>query len=72
MTRDKLNKALQSLSLRGLPRGKYLGKYLDKPVASEAEHFVRCPCGGWVDRRDLAAVLDHVGPLPHASGDQPQ
>jgi hypothetical protein len=29
-------------------------------------------CGGWLDMRDLGAVLDHEGPLPHAAEDQAQ
>ena len=39
----------------------------------EAEHFIRCEaCGGWIDCRDLGAVFDHEGPLPHPKQDQKQ
>ena len=56
-----------------IPRGKYRGKPVGTPPADEAEHFVKCPaCGGWIDCRDLGAVLEHEGPLPHPLGDQPQ
>ena len=45
-----------------IPRGKYIGRRLGDPPASEAEHFIRCPaCGGWIDCRDLASVSDHEG-----------
>ena len=38
-----------------------------RPIdAEEAEHFMECPaCGGWIDCRDQAVVLAHIGPLPH-------
>jgi hypothetical protein len=40
---------------------------------SEAEHLWKCEaCGGWIDMRDLGAVLDHEGPLPHPACDQVQ
>jgi hypothetical protein len=29
-------------------------------------------CGGFFDMRDLGAVLDHEGPLPHPACDQAQ
>ena len=32
----------------------------------------RDACGGWFDIRDLGAVLDHEGPLPHPACDQAQ
>jgi hypothetical protein len=55
---------------RQIPRGKFLGKPI-VPVVDEAEHFMRCPeCGGRIDCRDLAAVLEHDGPLPHPSEDR--
>jgi hypothetical protein len=39
-------------------RGKHIGKRLDKPAASEAEHFMPCRnCGTPVDMRDLGQVL---------------
>jgi hypothetical protein len=44
----------------------------DEP-AGEAEHFIRCPtCGGWINMRDLAQVLEHEGPLPHPAQDKAQ
>jgi len=53
-----------------IPRGKYIGRRLGDPPASEAEHFIRCPaCGGWIDCRDLACVFEHEGPLPHPAQD---
>ena len=56
-----------------IPRGKYRGKPVGTPQADEAEHFVKCPaCGGWIDCRDLGAVLEHEGPLPHSKQDQLQ
>ena len=59
--------------MRGIPRGKYLGKPAGGTPADEAAHFIKCPaCGGWIDMRDLGAVLDHEGPLPHPKEDQPQ
>jgi hypothetical protein len=29
-------------------------------------------CAGWIDMRDLGAVLDHEEPLPHPACDQAQ
>jgi hypothetical protein len=56
-----------------IPRGKYIGRRVDKNVTDEREHFMRCPlCGGWIDMRDLAQVFEHEGPLPHPAQDQPQ
>jgi hypothetical protein len=44
-----------------------LASALTVTVMSEAEHFYKCPkCGGYVDKRDLAQVFEHEGPLPHA------
>jgi hypothetical protein len=55
-----------------VPRRTYIGTR-DEPPADEAEHFGKCElCGAWVDRRDLGAVADHQGPLPHPAEDQPQ
>lgn len=54
-----------------LPRGKYIGRRVDDLPVAEREHFIRCfLCGGWIDCRDLAHVLDHEGPLPHPGQDQ--
>ena len=51
-----------------IPSGKYIGERVDDPPASDAEHFIKCSaCGSWIDCRDLGSVLDHEGPLPHAS-----
>ena len=58
-----------------LPRGKSIGPRIHavngKPVAvPEVDHFYRCEaCGGMVDERDLAVVLEHEGPLPHPGQD---
>ncbi len=42
------------VSLRPIPRGKYIGKRFGYPPADEVEHFIKCPaCGGWIDCRDL-------------------
>jgi hypothetical protein len=31
---------------------------------------MRCPdCGGLIDIRDLAQVIEHAGPLPHPAED---
>ena len=55
-----------------IPRGKYIGRHLGDQPVDEAEHFMRCPaCGGWMDCRDLAQILEHEGPLPHPAEDQP-
>jgi len=43
------------------------------PPLNEAEHFWRCEaCGGYFDMRDLGAVFDHEGPLPHPVEDRQQ
>lgn len=48
-----------------LPRGKYIGQRISDLPVEEREHFIRCfLCGGWIDCRDLAHVLDHEGPHP--------
>jgi hypothetical protein len=58
-----------------LPRGSILGREEDpltgKPAnTEEADSFVKCPaCGGMIDCRDLAIVLEHLKPLPHAGQD---
>jgi hypothetical protein len=54
-------------------RGEIIGHRVDRDVKSEAEHFYKCPkCGGYVDKRDLAQVFEHEGPLPHPVQDKPQ
>jgi uncharacterized C2H2 Zn-finger protein len=46
------------------PRGKHIGKRLDKPAAREAVHFMACPnCGAMLDMRDLGQVIEHDTPL---------
>jgi hypothetical protein len=46
------------------PRGRYIGKQLDKPAESEAEHFMACPnCRAMLDMPDLGQVLEHDTPL---------
>lgn len=52
--------------------GEFARETSNRP-AKYAEHFVKCPaCGAWIDCRDLGAVLDHAGPLPHPAIDRPQ
>ena len=56
-----------------VPRGKIIGKQIGGPPLSEADNLWKCEaCGGWFDMRDLGAVLDHEGPLPHPAIDQAQ
>ena len=58
---------------RPLRRGEIIGQRVDREDATEADHFLRCPdCGGWIDIRDLGAVLDHAGALPHPLQDKEQ
>lgn len=45
-------------------RGQYIGHRIDG-AANESDHFYRCRCGAWVDKRDLGMVFDHEGPTPH-------
>jgi len=55
------------------PRGTVVGERADRRRVSEAENFFRCNvCGGYLDARDYAWVLDHEGPLPHPAQDQAQ
>jgi hypothetical protein len=55
-----------------IPRGKIIGHRLGPTVGSEEEYFARCDiCGQIVDLRDLGAVLDHNGPLPHPVESRP-
>jgi CRISPR/Cas system type I-B associated protein Csh2 (Cas7 group RAMP superfamily) len=59
--------------MRPIPRGKYLDERLRRSSTKAAENHIRCPaCGGWIDVRDLGAVADHAGPLPHPAIDQQQ
>jgi hypothetical protein len=54
-----------------LRRGEILGEVVGRNPATEADYFVRCPdCGGYIDIRDLAQVVEHAGPLPHPTGDK--
>jgi len=52
-----------------IPRGKIIGKQTGGPPLNEAERFC---CGGYFDMRDLGAVFDHEGPLPHPVEDRQQ
>ena len=59
---DKL-KTLRGTSVGGHPD--------DETVAVRHCHLLKChACGGWIDKRDLAQVLRHKGPLPHAEQDR--
>jgi hypothetical protein len=54
-----------------LRRGEIIGERVDRKVTDEAEHFERCPvCGGLVDMRDLAAVLEARWTAPASRGGQ--
>ena len=55
-----------------IPRGKYIGRRVGAPPKDEAEHSMRAACGGWMDCRDHAQILEHEGPMPHPAEDQPQ
>jgi hypothetical protein len=58
---------------RPIPRATFIGERIGEPPARTAEHFIKCErCGGWIDKRDLGAVLDLEAPLPHPTGDKPQ
>ena len=60
-------------SRKPLRRGEIIGKRVGGEPAEEAEHVIKCPtCGGYVDMRDLAQVLEHEGPLPHPVQDRPK
>ncbi len=60
---------MDATKARLILRGRYIGKPHGPPV-DEAEHFIKCAaCGAWIDCRDLGAVFDHEGPMPHP--DQP-
>ena len=55
----------EDLDRRAIRRGEIIGKRVGAPV-SEAEHCMQCrACGGYFDMRDLGAVCEHEGPLPH-------
>jgi hypothetical protein len=60
--------------MRPFLRGKYLDERQRQSPQKAAGSHIRCPdCGGWIDvNSDLAAVVDHAGPLPHPAIDQPQ
>jgi hypothetical protein len=52
-------------------RGEIIGRPVGGQPRGDAEHFIQCPaCGGWIDSRDLAQVLEHERPLPHPAEDQ--
>jgi hypothetical protein len=73
--REKINLRRGKVRILGheltIRRGEVIGKCVDGEPKNEADHFVKCGCGAWVDRRDLAHVLDHIGPLPHPPEHQP-
>jgi hypothetical protein len=77
-SKSRLNRAAARMikiarMARMIPRGTVMGERIDGPPLSEAEHFWKCEaCGGWIDMRDLGAVLDHEEPLPHPTCDQAQ
>ena len=55
-----------------IPRGEIIGERVGEPE-NEAEHYITCPeCGGLIDLRNLGAMLEHAGPLPHPAQDNPQ
>ncbi len=50
------------------PPGRDHGERVDRKPQSEAENFIQCPlCGGFVDIRYLAQVLEHEGSLPRGN-----
>jgi hypothetical protein len=50
-----------------------IGKRVGVQLTDEAEPFFKCEaCGGWIDMRDLGAILDQEEPLPHPACDQAQ
>jgi hypothetical protein len=43
-----------------IPRGRYRGERVGKPVTDEAEHFIRCPaCDGWIARTRMPSLGNH-------------
>lgn len=53
-----------------IPRNMFIGASVE-PVPSEGDNYYHCKlCSGWVDMRDLGAVLSHEGPMPHPAEDQ--
>jgi hypothetical protein len=61
--KTRLSRRRAPLRLLKAPRGKHPGRRVDRPVESEAEHFIRCPnCGVLLDLRDLGQVLEHDTP----------
>jgi hypothetical protein len=54
-----------------IPR--YTGRDLGDVAQTEADHHMKCPaCGRWFDMRDLGALFDHAGPLPHPAANKAQ
>jgi hypothetical protein len=50
-----------------------IGKRVGVQLTDEAEPLFKCEaCGGWIDMRDLGAILDQEEPLPHPACDQAQ
>src|SRR3954467_6159670 len=53
-----------------LPRG---ARVEAPPQDHDTENYARCEqCGGWIDVRDIGAILDHKKPLSHRAQDKPQ
>jgi hypothetical protein len=57
--------------MNDIPRN--TGYDADGRAKTDADHYLKCPlCGGWIDMRDLGAVISHNGPLPHSQDDRLQ
>jgi hypothetical protein len=39
----------------------YGAERLSPPATSQADHLELCPCGAWIDKRDLGEVFRHAG-----------
>ena len=57
----------------GGAKARRLGTVKAAPTAmTRPRPTISCVCGGLVDIRDLAQVMEHAEPLPHPVGDRPQ
>lgn len=74
MTWDEADAAAKAEKSKGYMVAYVIGRDgLGAARPTEADHFIDCPtCGGKIDCRDLAAVFEHEGPLPHPAQDKPQ
>lgn len=73
MTWDEAEAAAKAEEAKGYMIARVIGRDgfgASKPT--DADHFVKCECGGLIDCRDLAQVFEHQGPLPHPAQDRPQ